>query len=123
MKKLLVKKVNVNNYEEEPFFILETVNRDNFDFIYIIEECCQIYKNMYNKHYFFEVRAVDEKEVTKTYSALPEGCSENLLAYYIRTHFSNYSHLLKKDADSLVVAKQIIRENQKQEIKKITVPH
>ena len=110
MKKLLVKKVDVSNYEEEPFFILETVNRDNFDFIYIIEECCEIYKNMYGKHYFFEVKAIDEDKAKEIYPQLPIGEPETLLAHYIRTHFSDYTKLIKKDEDSLNIAKQIIKE-------------
>lgn len=116
MHKLLVTKVNVNTYEEEPFFVIKDVTRDNFDFIYVIEECCQIYKNIHGTRYFFEIMCVDEEEIEKAYSSLPNGEPQHLLAHYIRTHFPSYENLLSKDEDSLDLAKKIIKESK--EIKK-----
>lgn len=114
MNKLLIKRVNVNNYyEEEPFFILDNVNGENFDFVYIIEECCQLYKDIYGKDYFFEVEAIEEKKAREIYPQLPSGQPENLLSHYIKIHFTNYANLIKNDIDSLNIAKKIIKENKK----------
>lgn len=114
MKKLLMKKIDLDTYGEEAFFIINDLNADNFDYFYVIDECLNIYNKRKRENCYFDVKALDEEEIEtlkkKSTSEIPEGTPEDLLVLFLSMHFEEYKDEIVKGPKSLELANKIISD-------------